>query len=54
MSRLAILSYGVLGYAVFLATFLYLIGFVTGFACLWGVHSLKKLRKQRDKDDNPA
>jgi len=30
MSRLAILLYGVVGYAVFFATFLYLIGFVSG------------------------
>lgn len=31
MSRLAILLYGVVGYAIFFATFLYLIGFVSGF-----------------------
>ncbi|MCA8974012.1 MAG: DUF1295 domain-containing protein [Planctomycetes bacterium] len=31
MSRIMTLSFGVIGYAVFLATFLYLTGFVTGF-----------------------
>jgi protein-S-isoprenylcysteine O-methyltransferase Ste14 len=39
MSRFLILTYGVTGYAVFFATFLYLIGFVTGLVTPTSVYA---------------